>query len=49
MDTGRAEAVAMLGLRLVRTGVRADPMQLVPLYYRLTEAEEKLPAADIRR
>jgi len=45
MEVGRAQAVASLGLRLFRAGVDTDPMEIVPLYYRLTEAEEKLQAA----
>lgn len=42
LETGRAEAVARLGLREVQAGRDVDPMVLVPRYYRLTEAEEKL-------
>jgi len=44
LEVGRAEAVARLGLALIRTGKTVDPMRFVPLYYRLTEAEEKLPS-----
>ena len=49
LEIGRAEAVALLGLRLIRAGVRADPMAVVPRYYRLTEAEEKLSATGAKR
>jgi tRNA threonylcarbamoyladenosine biosynthesis protein TsaB len=45
LETGRGEAVARLGLRRIRAGHESDPMELKPLYYRLTEAEEKLQAA----
>lgn len=44
LETGRAEAVAELGLRLIRAGQDVDPMELAPRYYRLTEPEEKLAA-----
>jgi tRNA threonylcarbamoyladenosine biosynthesis protein TsaB len=44
-DVGRAEAVACLGLRLVAEGRHTEPMELLPRYYRLTEAEEKTGAA----
>jgi tRNA threonylcarbamoyladenosine biosynthesis protein TsaB len=42
LEVGRAEMTARLGLRRMRAGQTADPMRFVPLYYRLTEAEEKL-------
>jgi tRNA threonylcarbamoyladenosine biosynthesis protein TsaB len=45
LEIGRAEAVARLGMRRIRAGQEADPMKLVPQYYRLTEAEEKLQAS----
>lgn len=44
LAVGRAEAVARLGLRRIRAGEEADPMRLVPHYYRVTEPEEKLRA-----
>ena len=44
-DIGRAEAVAGLGLTRLREGAGSSPLELVPLYYRVTEAEEKLRAA----
>jgi tRNA threonylcarbamoyladenosine biosynthesis protein TsaB len=47
LEAGRAEAVARLGLRRIRGGKTADPMRFVPLYYRMTEAEEKLPASGL--
>ncbi len=42
LAVGRAEAVARLGLARVREGRDINPMALVPRYYRVTEAEEKL-------
>jgi tRNA threonylcarbamoyladenosine biosynthesis protein TsaB len=45
LETGRPEAVAELGLRLIRAGRAVDPMALNPSYYRLTGPEEKLAAA----
>ncbi|MHC4789625.1 MAG: hypothetical protein ACYS8K_10560, partial [Planctomycetota bacterium] len=42
--TGRAEAVARLGLERLEAELDVDPMELMPRYYRLTEAEEKLGA-----
>ncbi|MHC4592729.1 MAG: tRNA (adenosine(37)-N6)-threonylcarbamoyltransferase complex dimerization subunit type 1 TsaB [Planctomycetota bacterium] len=44
LEVGHAEAAARLGLREVQAGRDVDPMALVPRYYRLTEAEEKLQA-----
>ena len=37
-----AEWTARLGLRRLRAGESADPMELLPRYYRLTAPEEKL-------
>ena len=45
LEAARAEAVAELGLRLIRAGQDVDPMKLAPRYYRLTEPEEKLAFA----
>jgi len=45
LETGRAEATARLGRERIRAGAAADPLVLVPRYYRLTEAEEQLNAA----
>ncbi len=44
-QVGRAEAVCRLGIERVRRGQDVDPMVLMPRYYRLTEAEEKLEPA----
>ena len=44
-ETGRAEAVARLGRERILAGEAVDPTDLVPRYYRLTEAEERLEAA----
>ena len=44
LEVGSAEAVARLGMEKLRAGEGGDPMALMPLYYRLTEAEEKLGA-----
>jgi tRNA threonylcarbamoyladenosine biosynthesis protein TsaB len=44
--TGRAEVVARVGLRMLNQGHRDDPMTLVPQYYRLTQAEERLEAGE---
>ena len=44
-ETGRAEAVARLGRERILAGEAVDPTDLVPPYYRLTEAEERLAAA----
>lgn len=45
LEVGRAEAVARLGRLRIRAGRDVDPMGLVPKYYRVTEAEEKLRAS----
>lgn len=42
LDLPRAEAVCRLGQRKFQTEGPADPMKLVPRYYRLTAPEEKL-------
>jgi len=39
---GSAKHVAVLGLRILREGGAVPPMELMPKYYRRTEAEEKL-------
>lgn len=44
LEVGRAEKVALLGLRRLRDGQDVDPMALMPRYYRLTAPEEKLQA-----
>jgi tRNA threonylcarbamoyladenosine biosynthesis protein TsaB len=44
LEVGHAEAVARLGMEKLRAGEAGDPMALMPLYYRVTEAEEKLGA-----
>jgi len=42
LATGRAEVVARLGMRLLHEGHEDSPMDLVPQYYRPTQAEETL-------
>ena len=42
LERGRAEAVARLGLERIRAGLAVDPLELLPQYYRVTEAEERL-------
>ncbi len=42
LEVGRAEEAARLGLMHIEAGQDVDPVQLVPRYYRVTEAEEKL-------
>lgn len=48
LEVGHAETVARLGLERLRAGAGCDPMQLVPRYYRLTQAEEVFGAAHVR-
>jgi len=45
LAVGRADAVARLGLRMLRQGGDVEPAALLPRYYRATEVEEKLGAA----
>jgi tRNA threonylcarbamoyladenosine biosynthesis protein TsaB len=44
--TGHAQTVATLGHQLSLAGKQINPVNLVPLYIRLPEAEEKLAAAN---
>jgi len=45
LEVGRAEEVARLGALRISAGRNVDPLQLVPHYHRITEAEEKIQAA----
>ena len=46
LAVGRAEAVALVGRRMLERGLDGDPMELVPRHYRPTGPEEKLQTAN---